>query len=305
MNLDYKVGVLLSAIVMIFYVALGGYLAVVWTGFLQAWVMIFGLLLLLSVVLHKGGGFALSHIKLQALNPGFVSTPGVWNLGELISFALVVSFGVWGMPQLVVRFYSIKSTKVIKIATVLATIGGSLAIIPYFTGALGRIFYPNLLDADLIIPTLVKNLLSTWGGAVFLACVIAAGMSTFSSVLIIISTSIVHDILKLKGEEALKFNKVFTIIAGLISLGLALKPPALILVICAFAWGAISSTCLWPILFTVYGKVNPKSIRWSMIFGLATALIWQILKPVKLHGFIPGIVVALLVIGLFPRQGDF
>ena len=43
MDLPYWGGVLISGLVIIFYVVLGGYMAVVWTSFIQAWVMIVAL----------------------------------------------------------------------------------------------------------------------------------------------------------------------------------------------------------------------------------------------------------------------
>jgi len=56
MGIPYSAGVLLSAAVIVLYVALGGYLAVVWTGFFQAWVMGAGLILLTVAALHQSGG---------------------------------------------------------------------------------------------------------------------------------------------------------------------------------------------------------------------------------------------------------
>lgn len=56
---------------------------------------------------------------------------------------LIVSFGVWGIPQLVVRFSSIKSTEVLRIGTVVAILGGRIALLPYFNGALSRLLYPE------------------------------------------------------------------------------------------------------------------------------------------------------------------
>ena len=46
--------------------------------------------------------------RLAEIGPGYVHTPGEWGWAGLISFSLIVSLGTWGMPQLVIRFYSIK-----------------------------------------------------------------------------------------------------------------------------------------------------------------------------------------------------
>ncbi|MCK4584967.1 sodium/solute symporter, partial [candidate division WOR-3 bacterium] len=267
MQIPYIYGILISGIIIILYVAIGGYLAVVWTSFVQALIMIVGLLLLTSRTLFVVGGLTAANEKLAAIDPGLLSTPGIWGYAGLISFCLIVSFGVWGMPQLVIRFYSIKNTAVLRIGTVVVTIGGCLALLPYLNGAVSRILFPALKNPDLAIPTLTKAVLSPLGAAIFLAAVVAAGMSTFAAVLIIVSSAIVRDFwqkgLKKKTEEKklLRAGRVVSVIAGVISLLIAIKPPGLILVLTAFAWSIIASATLWPILFGIYWR---RTTRWGV-----------------------------------------
>ncbi|MBN1756026.1 sodium/proline symporter [bacterium] len=304
MQIPYLWAVIISVIIIIFYVAIGGYLAVVWTSFIQAWIMFFGLILLTVVTLQKVGGLRVAAQQLSALDPGLVETPGLWGWSGLISYALIVSFGVWGMPQLIVRFYSIKNTKVLRLGTVVVTIGGCLAILPYMNGALSRLLYPALSNPDLAIPTLTKGVLSPIGGAILLAGVVAAGMSTFAAVLIIISSALVEDIfqeglkIKLDSKKAMRYGRITSIIVGLLSLVIAFDPPSLILVLTAFAWAVIASTCLWPMLFGIYWKGTTRAgVVASMIGGCAISLIWMVLgKPYGIHGFIPGILVGLILI---------
>ncbi|MBA7633071.1 Osmoregulated proline transporter OpuE [subsurface metagenome] len=304
MQIPYIYGILISGIIIILYVAIGGYLAVVWTSFVQALIMIVGLLLLTSRTLFVVGGLTAANEKLAAIDPGLLSTPGIWGYAGLISFCLIVSFGVWGMPQLVIRFYSIKNTAVLRIGTVVVTIGGCLALLPYLNGAVSRILFPALKNPDLAIPTLTKAVLSPLGAAIFLAAVVAAGMSTFAAVLIIVSSAIVRDFwqkgLKKKTDEKklLRAERVVSVIAGVISLLIAIKPPGLILVLTAFAWSIIASATLWPILFGIYWR---RTTRWgvttSMFVGSIVALIWMVIgEPFGIHGFIPGISIGLIVI---------
>jgi SSS family solute:Na+ symporter len=303
MNIPYVYGVLISCIIILFYVSIGGYLAVVWTSFLQAWVMGIGLIVLTVFAVQRVGGIAAANQALASIDPGLLATPGVWGWPGLISFALIVSFGVWGMPQLVVRFYSIKNLKVLKIGTVVATIGTCMALLPYFNGAIARTLFPSLANPDLAIPTLVKTILSPFGSAVVMAGVVAAGMSTFASVLIILSSSMIQDIIKrgmkkeLTKERSLLWSKVGSAVIGFVSLAIALRPPALVLTLTAFAWAVIASTTLWPILFGIYWKGATRAgCIASMTGGFATALVWMAAgKPFGIHGFIPGIVIGLLL----------
>jgi SSS family transporter len=320
MDIPYTSAVLIAGLIILVYVSIGGYLAVVWTSFIQAWIMIFGLLLLTFATLNAVGGFAVANVALAKLDPGLVQTPGVWGWGGLVSFALIVSLGVWGMPQLLVRFYSMKSTRVLRLGTILATLGGAMAVLPYMTGAMSRLLLPGLEGAsiDLAIPKLTELVLNPWGGAIFLAGVMAAGMSTFASVLIIVSGAIVEDLRggrRIDGghEEAgsapaanggpgrrsreVLLGRIASLAAGLISLAIAYRPPGLVLVITAFAWAVIASSCLWPVVFGVYWKRGTRAgATSSMVAGAAVALGWMIAgKPLGVHGFIPGVLVSLIV----------
>ncbi len=312
-GIPYLYGLLISAVIILFYVSIGGYIAVVWTGFIQAWIMGIGLILLSVYTLQSVGGLANASLKLAAINKGYVETPGVWGWQGLISYALIVSFGVWGMPQLLVRFYSIKKLSFFKIGTPIAALGTCLALLPYLNGALSRILFPSLKNPDLAISMLVKTVLNPVGSSIFLAAVLAAGMSTFSSVLIIITGSIVKDFLKegLKlnydDKKVLSISKITTLIVGVISILIAIKPPALVLTLTAFSWAIISSTTLLPILFGLYAKwVTKAGVVSSMVGGFLVALIWMILKkPFKIHGFIPGIIVSfamIIIVSMFTKK---
>jgi SSS family solute:Na+ symporter len=304
MDLPYWGGVLISGLVIIFYVVLGGYMAVVWTSFIQAWVMIFALLLLMFKTFGAVGGLGAGMQKLAAIGPEFVRTPGVWGWAGLFSFALVVSLGVWGMPQMIIRFYSIKDTKTLRLGTVIVTLGATIAVIPYLVGALTRVLIPGLEHADLAIPKLVAMVLSPWQAALLLAGVVAAGMSTFAGVLIIISSSVITDIYehglkrKLTGAKEVFANRAVSAAVGLVSLAIALKPPALILVLTGFAWAVIASTSLWPLIFGLYWKGASKAgVIVSMVAGSLTAIVWTWLKkPFGIDGFITGSLASLVTL---------
>ena len=314
MDLPYWSGVLISGIVILFYTAVGGYLAVVWTSMVQALVMIAALTLLTWMSLQKVGGMTALVDKLNAVDPGLVHTPGTWGWAGLISFTLIVSLGTWGMPQLLVRFYSIKDAKMLRLGTVIVTLGASVAMLPYLTGAVARVLVPELDSADQAIPSLTALVLNDWGGALFLAGVVAAGMSTFAGVLIIISSSMVRDVWinglgrSLGPAAELKANRIMSLAVGVVSLLIALKPPALILVLTAFSWAVIASTNLWPLLFGIYWRrTSPRATLWSMIAGVTAALVWQAWPKITwlpalppqlagVHGFVVGVLVGLVVI---------
>ena len=309
MGMPYWGGVLLSAAVILFYTAVGGYLAVVWTGFVQAIVMIGALILLTFAALQRVGGMTTLADRLADMGPGFVQSPGEWGWAGLISFSFIVSLGVWGMPQLVIRFYSIRDARMLRVGVIVVTLGASIALLPYLNGAVARVLLPALDSPDQAIPALTALVLNDWGGAFFLAGVVAAGMSTFAGVLIIISSSLVRDVWieglgrTMTPKSELKANQLMSLAVGVVSTVIALKPPALILVLTAFSWAVIASTNLWPLLFGIYWKrTSPAATLASMISGSCSALLWQAVRAKLgapwdgIHGFLVGLAVGLLVI---------
>ncbi|MEO0023204.1 MAG: sodium:solute symporter [candidate division WOR-3 bacterium] len=315
MDIPYIYGLLISGVIIIVYVALGGYLAVVWTGFFQAWIMIFSLLLLTAAAVARAGGLHQLFTRLAAIEGGrYVQTPGAWSWAGLLSYAAIVSFGVWGMPQLVSRFYSIRSVKVLKLGTVLATVGATMALLPYFNGAATRLFFPQLANPDQAIPSLVKSSLSPFFAAIFLTGVVAAGMSTFAAILITAASAIVKDLIRdslgarLSPDRELLISRLVAAGIGIVAFVIAIKPPAMILVITGFSWAVIAATTLWPYLFGLYWRRAGRIAAFvSMLAGSLTALFWMALKnPFRIHGFIPGIVVSLvcfvILTLIFPEQ---
>jgi len=311
MDMPYMGGVLLSGIVILFYTAVGGYLAVVWTSFVQAIIMIIALVLLTVFALHRVGGMTELVDRLSLLGAGYVESPGQWGWAGLVSFGLIVSLGAWGLPQLLIRFYSIKSERALRVATVVVTLGAAMAVLPYLCGAIARVLVPDIANPDQAIPSLTRLVLNDWGGALFLAGVVAAGMSTFAGVLLIIASSLVRDVWieglgrALDNAAELKASRITSLAVGLVSVLIALKPPGLVLVLTAFAWAVIASTNLWPLLFGIcWRRTSPRATLASMVLGAATALGWELLRkqlPAPwsgLHGFITGSFVALVVIAV-------
>jgi sodium/pantothenate symporter len=236
---------------------------------------------------------------------GFVSTPGEWGWAGLISFALITSLGVWAMPQLIIRFYSIKSSKLFRMGTIVVTIATASAIIPYLCGAASKLILnpSEVTTPDLAIPLLTHHVLPDWGSAIFMAGVIAAGMSTFAGVLSVISGSGVRDIKKgglkkeMPEESEIKLSRIISLFVGGISVLIALKPPSLILTMSVFAWAVIASTNFWPLIFGLYWKrANAAGTVASMVAGVVSALIWSVLKnPGNIHAYFIGTIVGLLV----------
>jgi SSS family solute:Na+ symporter len=190
--------------------------------------------------------------------------------------AILTSLGTWGLPQMVHKFYTIKSEKAVSagaaISTVFAVVisGGC-----YFLGGFGRLFdHPTLHNAqggmiyDGIIPFMLSSLSDFLIGIVIML-VLSASMSTLSALVLTSSSSLTLDFLKATvmkkmGEGTqLLVMRLLIVFFILISVLLALNPPAFIAQLMGISWGALAGSFLAPFLYGLYWKKVTRAAVWA------------------------------------------
>ncbi len=141
-NIPYWVCVLIMAVVTALYVVLSGYVGTALNSLIQGIVMLVGIVVVVAAAMNVNGGLAASVEMLSQVEPvgDYTSIFGPDPIA-LLGVVLLTSLGTWGLPQMISKFYSIKSEKSIMTGTVVSTI---FAIIVaggcYFLGGFGRIF---------------------------------------------------------------------------------------------------------------------------------------------------------------------
>lgn len=278
-HVDYAVCVIVMAILTGIYVIAGGYMATAVNDFIQGIIMIAGIIAVIAAVLTSQGGFSASLAKLAAVeDPAVSTTPGVFNSffgpdpWNLLGVMILTSLGTWGLPQMVQKFYAIKSEKSINkgmiVSTVFAVIiaGGS-----YFLGGFGRLFSGQVDVArqgyDAIVPTMLSNL-SPFLIAVVVILVLSASMSTLSSLVLTSSSTLTLDFLKnirkreMKEDTQLKLMRiliaVFIAISAVIAIFQYQSGSAFIAQMMGISWGALAGAFLAPFLYGLYWKRTTK-----------------------------------------------
>ena len=162
--------------------------------FVQGCVMLVGIVAVIAAVLHSQGGFTEAlHSMAAVSDPEALNgtVPGIYasffgpDPINLLGVVVLTSLGTWGLPQMVQKFYAIKSEEAIHKGTIISTLfalvisGGC-----YFLGGFGRLFSDKLDIAadgyDAIIPTMLSGLPDILI-AVVVVLVLSASMSTLSS----------------------------------------------------------------------------------------------------------------------------
>ena len=130
-DIPYSVCVILMATLTGIYVILGGYMATAINDFIQGIIMIFGIIAVIGAVLAGQGGFMNAVKSLSQLSsdvPATLGQPGAFTsfFGpdplNLLGVILLTSLGTWGLPQMVHKFYTIKSEKAVQTGTVISTV---------------------------------------------------------------------------------------------------------------------------------------------------------------------------------------
>ena len=332
-GISYSVCVIVMAVLTGIYVIAGGYMATAINDFIQGIIMIVGIVAVIAAVLSQNGGFIESLKGLAGIEsetPGaFASFFGPDPLG-LLFVVILTSLGTWGLPQMVQKFYAIKSEKDISKGTIISTI---FAIIVaggcYFLGGFGRLF-TDKLDViggnpsggfDAIIPTMLSGLPDILI-AIVIVLVLSASMSTLSSLVLTSSSTLTLDLIKghivknMSEKKQVFIMRVFVVVFIAVSAFIALNKDKLgyIADMMGVSWGALAGAFLAPFLYGLYSKRATKASVWvSFIFGagvmtlnmFARAQFPAILQsPVNCGAFVmlAGLIIVPIVSLITPRQ---
>lgn len=302
-GVDYSVCVIIMAILTGIYVIAGGYMATAINDFIQGIIMIIGIIAVIGAVLSKNGGLAGSLAGLAEISDSNVSDiPGVFNsfLGpkpmELFFVVILTSLGTWGLPQMVQKFYAIKSEKDITKGTIIST---AFAIIVaggcYFLGGFGRLFSSELASAgllpmsdyDSIVPTMLSGL-SELLIAVVIVLVLSASMSTLSSLVLTSSSTLTLDLIKghivknMDEKKQILIMRIFVVVFIAISAFIALNKDKLSAIadMMGISWGALAGAFLAPFLFGLYWKKATKASCYAaFVFGAGIMIANLIFRP--------------------------
>ncbi|MBR5799365.1 MAG: sodium:solute symporter [Lachnospiraceae bacterium] len=279
-HIDYTVCIIAMAVLTGIYVIAGGYMATAINDFIQGLIMLVGIVVIISAVLKSNGGFLEALNGLAQIQDETVSTqPGVFasffgpDPVNLLGVVILTSLGTWGLPQMVQKFYAIKSEEAISKGTTISTIfavvvaGGC-----YFLGGFGRL-YSGKIDVaaegfDAIIPGMLSDLPDILIGLVVIL-VLSASMSTLSSLVMASSSTLTLDVLKESVFKKMDEKKqvftmrvlivVFIVISVILAIIQYKQNVTFIAQLMGVSWGALAGAFLAPFLYGLYWKKTTKA----------------------------------------------
>jgi len=341
LDINYTFSIVLVYLFVV-YTTFGGLFSVAKTDALNFILFFIGTITAAAIILKDIGGITNMHLKAAAISarpfPGF---PFVTEKGALLDpfskgaqppLMTITSFFGWGLglsanPQYAIRIASAKNTK-----TAMKMICYSVLILAviymgiFIIGIGGRVLEPSVADVnsvDEIFPYIINKVIYSRLSGLVLISIVAAAISTANSQLLILASGFSYDIYKnlfnpnINEERFLNLNRLFILLAGSVSLLLAIDPPGSLLVYGGQIWGFFSSTFLLPLYGGLFWKKATKEgAVASFIGGLVTIILFSLTEHYaagfvssSIHPALPGVAVSLVLFYTvssitYRRKGD-
>lgn len=304
------VGVVGMGIIVILYCMTGGMKGAMMTDVIQGSLMIATAVVTFIVSIVMGGGFSNINHTLQSMNEAYLTFQGAngympWTY--YISNIVLWSFFTMGQPHLFTKFFAMKDHKTMFKAILLGTAGMFFsATLIEWAGVNGIASIQNIEKADQIIPMILQRGMNPFLASIFIAGIVAAGMSTIDGILVTTTGAVTRDIYQkiinknATDEAVMSLSKVVTVIIGIVVICFGVFQPGSIFEINLFAFSGMAIFVV-PILFGIYWKkATAKGAIASVIVGIISLLLFTLNPSVKalamgFHALFPTTIIASIV----------
>lgn len=328
-GMDYLVAMIVSAIVIVGYTTLGGFLAASTTDLIQSIVMTVALILVLGYGINTAGGIdaVIENAKGMSGYFDFFTTHNIttnssndYSLLQIVS-TLAWGLGYFGMPHVLLRFMAIEDKDKLVVSRRIATVWVIISLgVAIFIGIVG-----NAMTKAGVVPTLVDSksetiiiniasligehgILAAFVAGIILAGIVAATMSTADSQLLAASSSVSQNLfvdflgIKLDEKKSIFVARGTVLMISVIGVILAADPNNSVFEIVSFAWAGFGATFGPVVLAALFWKrSNHYGAIASMIASGLTIFVWKYLvRPMggilDIYELLPAFIIGVLVL---------
>jgi len=330
-GMEYVTAMILSAIVIVLYCTLGGFLAASTTDFIQSIIMTIALFVVVGFGEGLVSGFGNVFSNVTGLNgfldlfKGFdVASGTTGSYGALpVASTLAWGLGYFGMPHILLRFMAIEDKNKLKLSRRVASIWVVISMgVAVLIGVIGYSLmkqgvlptYESASAAETIIVDIAKYL-SKFGfvpaitGGIILAGILASTMSTADSQLLAASSSISENLIqetfriKLSPKVSMLLARVSVIVISVIAIFLALDPSSSVFRIVSFAWAGFGAAFGPVMLCALFWKrTNKYGAIAGMLTGGVMVFFWKfVIRDVfadtilNIYELLPAFILGLIV----------
>lgn len=306
-------GMVIGALIILFYTIMGGFMAVAWTDFVQSLLMVFTLVLLPIIGLIEFGGWDKIIAHIASTKADHLSILG-GNTGLLATLSIISGlawgFGYMGQPHLLARFMAIKEPDQLRKG---AVIGISWAVLAFwgamFIGLFGIVVFSGtqVADPEKVMPMMATQLLPGWLAGILISGAIAAMMSTADSQLLVTTSAVAEDIYhnfinkKATEKKLVNVSRLITFCVGVAAFIIASQSKELVFTMVAFAWSGLGAAFGPALLLSLWWrKTTREGILAGMIVGTITVVVWHFIPQLTglLFEMVPAFIMAFLAVWL-------
>jgi SSS family solute:Na+ symporter len=320
LDFSLELSLVISGLLILVYMVLGGYVAVAYNDVVRAVIMLIGLVVLPVVGIIFLGGIGTLNDMLYNLNPAMIN-PFSLSAGVIIGF-VGIGLGSPGQPHIVVRYMSIDQSKNLTYSAVVGTVWNIiLGIGAVCIGLVGRAVFPDVSTLPDNDPEMIYLVLSSkYFGTVFYGLLVggifAAILSTADSQLLVVASTFVRDIYEkvlrknnvINEADKLKLSRIVVILSGVAAIVLAYIAKDLVFWLVLFAWGGLGASFGPALILSLYWERTTKAgIVAGMTTGTLITIVWKLWlkEPTGIYELIPaffGAVLVILFVSLFSKK---
>lgn len=326
-GIDYFTAMIISALVIVVYTALGGFLAASTSDFVQSIIMTIAIFVVISYGIISVGGIDKVMDNATSM-AGYLSLFKSHNAetGAAVSYNALTVFstlawglGYFGMPHILLRFMAIEDPEKIKLSRRVATIWVVISMaVSIFIGVAGNAMVKegvidSLKDPERIIikiATLISNhgVIAALVAGVILAGILAATMSTADSQLLAASSSVSQNIVKevlvkdMSAKMSMVIARITLVGIAVIGVIIASNPNSSVFGIVSFAWAGFGAAFGPVMLMALFWKrSNMYGALAGMVSGGIMVFVWKFLiRPLgglwDIYELLPAFIVSMLFI---------
>ena len=339
-GIDYHVAMIVSALVIIAYTCLGGFLAASTTDFIQSIIMTVALIIILCFGINMAGGVdaVVDNTKTLAGYLSMTATHNVetgasdpYGIIKIVS-TLAWGLGYFGMPHILLRFMAIEDSKKLKtsrrVASVWVVISLAVAVFIGIIGlAMSKVGVIDKLEGSASETVIVKisSLMSSYGvipaliAGVIIAGILASTMSTADSQLLAASSSVSENIMNkffkmnLSEKASMLAARLTLIVIAIIGIVIAWDPNSSVFTIVSFAWAGFGATFGPVMLAALFWKRSNKWVAMAgrVVGGICVFLVKDAVKPMggiwDIYELLPAFIcacIAIVVVSLLTKAPE-
>ena len=337
LGMDPRVAMIIASIVIVVYTFLGGFNAVCWTDFFQGMLMLGALMLIpiMAVIMMNSAAFVpvagtIPENYYNLLSSGKAD----WKSFSDILSGLGWGLGYFGMPHILIRYFSVRSEKEMRKSQIIGCTWFVLILIATCAvGLIGRKFLGDKLvqpqDANtLIFIDMVREVfywignnlgiitIAVFFAGILLSAILAAAMSTADSQLLASASAFASDLYKplcrknASDREMLWAGRIIVLVIAIVAFFIAASPTCQgLMQLVACAWGAFGAAFGPVMLLALFWKrLTYAGAMAGIIAGFAIDALWYaFLSWTAVYEIIPGFIagtIAAAVISLLTPEPD-